>query len=47
MRHINSLGPSKVRTGAENSKEEIWHYNYNKTGSAFNRFLVLENKHQQ
>ena len=44
MRHVNNLGPSKFRTGAENSKEEICYYNCNKTGGAFNSFLAVRNQ---
>ena len=36
MRHVNNLGPSKFRTDAENSKEQVCYYNYNKKDRAFN-----------
>ena len=41
MRHVNDLGPSKFRTGAENDKEQICYYNYNKKDRAFNLFLAV------
>ena len=41
MRHVNSLGPSKFRIGAENGKEKIYHYKYNRKRRAFNRILVV------
>ena len=30
IRHIKNLGPSKFRTGAENDKEQVCCFNYNK-----------------
>ena len=41
MRHVNSLGLSKFRTGAENDKEQICYYNYKKKDRMFNRFLAI------
>ena len=41
MRHVNDLGPSKFRTGAENNKEQVCYYNYNKKDRVFNRFLAV------
>ena len=41
MRHVNSLRLSKFRTGAENDKEKICYYNYNKKDRMFNRFLAF------
>ena len=41
MRHVNSLGPSNFRIGAENGKEKIYHYKYNRKRRAFNRILVV------
>ena len=41
MRHVNDIGPAKFRTGAENDKEQICCYNYNKKDRTFNPFLVV------
>ena len=41
MRHVNNLGPSKFRTGAENKKKQICYFNYNKKDRTFNRFLAV------
>ena len=41
IRHVNSLGPSKFRTGAKNDKEQTCYFNYNKKDIAFNRFLAV------
>ena len=41
MRHLNNVGSSKFRTGAENDKEQICYYNYNKKDRAFNCFLAV------
>ena len=41
IKHVNNLGPSKCRTGAENDKEQICYSNYNKEDRAFNRFLAV------
>ena len=41
MKHVNDLGSSKFRTGAENNKEQVCYYNYNKKEKAFNRFLAV------
>ena len=41
MRHANSLWPLKSGTGAENNKEKICYYNYNKKDRMFNRFLSI------
>ena len=41
MRHVNNSGPSKFRTNAENDKEQICYFNYNKKDKIFNRFLVV------
>ena len=30
LMHVNNLGPSKFRTGAENDKEQICYFNYNR-----------------
>ena len=37
MKHVNDLGSSKFRTGAENNKEQVCYYNYNKKEKAFNQ----------
>ena len=39
IRHVNSLGPSKFRSGAKNDKEQTCYFHYNKKDRAFNRFL--------
>ena len=44
MRHIIDLGPAKFRTGAENEKEQVCYYNYNKKDRAFNCFLAVRKK---
>ena len=41
IRHANNLRPSKFRTGAENEKEQICYFNYNKKDRAFNIFLAV------
>ena len=41
IRHVNNLGPSKFRLGAENNKEWICYFNYNKKDIDFNRFLAV------
>ena len=41
LRHVNNLGPSKLRTGAKNHKEQTCYFNYNKKDRAFNRFLAV------
>ena len=41
MGYVNSSGPSKFRTGAENDKEQICYYNYNKKDRLFNSFLAI------
>ena len=38
MRHVNNLGLAKFRTGTENDKEQICHYNHIKKNKTFNRF---------
>ena len=45
MRHVNSLRLSKFRTGAENDKEKICYYNYNKKTGCSIDFWPLENKY--
>ena len=47
MRQVNNLGPSKFRTGAENDKEQICYFNYNKKIELLIGFWPLENKHLQ
>ena len=41
MRHVNDLGPTQFRTGAENDKEQVCYYNCNKKDRAFDRFLSV------
>ena len=40
-RDINNLGLAKIRTGAENGKEQICYYNCNRKDKLFNRFLAV------
>ena len=47
MRHVNNLGPTKFRTGAENGKEQVSYFNYNKKTELLNNLWPLENKHLQ
>ena len=44
IRDINSLGPSKFRTGAKNNKEQSYYLNYNKKDMVFIRFLSIRKK---
>ena len=41
MRHVNDLGPTQFRTGAENDKEQVCYYNCNKKDRAFDHFLSV------
>ena len=41
MKHVNDVGPAKFRTGAENDKDQVCYYNYNKKKRASNRFLAV------
>ena len=43
-RDVNKLGPSKFRTGAENDKEQVSYFNYNKKDRVFNRFLAVRKR---
>ena len=43
-RDVNKLGPSKFRTGAENDKEQVCYFNYNKKDRIFNRFLAVRKR---
>ena len=43
-RDINDLGPAKVRTEADNNKEQICYYKRNKKDTSFNSFLALRKK---
>ena len=38
-RDVNSLGPTKFRTQADNNKEQICYYNRNKRDKSFNCFF--------
>ena len=41
VRDVNSLRPSKLRTGAKNDKEQTYYFNYNKKGRVFSKFLAI------
>lgn len=41
IRNVNTLQPSKFRTGAENDKEQICYFNHNKKDRVFKRFLAV------
>ena len=41
IKQINNLGPSKFRNGAENDKEQICYFNYNKNDRTVNRYLAV------
>ena len=43
-RDVNKLGPSKFRTGAENDKEQVCYFDYNKKDRVFNRFLAVRKR---
>ena len=43
-RDVNKLGSSKFRTGAENDKEQVCYFNYNKKDRVFNRFLAVRKR---
>ena len=44
-RDVNKLGPSKFRTGAEDDKEQVCYFNYNKKDRVFSRFLAVGKEH--
>ena len=43
-RDVNKLRPSKFRTSAENDKEQVCYFNYNKKDRVFNRFLAVRKR---
>ena len=47
IEHVNNLRPLKFRTSAENDKEQISYFNYNKKAELLINFWSLENKYLQ